>query len=218
MTTDYVSPLAAAINARVRKVHEFDLTGLISLPPGAPSRVGIRVPTKGEQDEAIMMAYRAIETKPYDKEIAKSDEDILRDMKVVHILWKACVYPELKQKPDGSGAYYDPAFPAPSWMCARFKTEEIAALLNLLNEVRAAESSEPRDLDESTLDSLHAVAVSADGLDMATEFLAGCGREFMVRLYVAEAKRLAGARDALNKAQEEIHTLKSSPASTDVQP
>lgn len=205
--TEYVSPLAKRIAARERKIHEFDVAGFFKLTGEAIPKLGIRAPVKSEQDAAIISAHMAAAVSTKAVESAKSDEDILRDLKSCHILHKCCLDPTPQTKANGEKFWY-PAFPSPGWMADHLSTEQIGVLINLVNEVRRVEGPEPNELDDATVDTFHDAAVQADA-DTVAVFLAGCGREFMVQLYLAEAKRLADAHGAIATMQAEIDDLKT---------
>jgi hypothetical protein len=201
--SDYVSPLAKLIAARKRIVHEFDVSGFFKLGDAEVPKLGFRVPTKAEQDKAIDDAHLDITRRTKSSDSAKSDEDITRDLKTAHILHKSCLDPAPQKTPDGREFFY-PAFPSPGWMCENMSTEQIGTLLNLLNSVRARESPEPDALDDATVESFHAMVVAQGRSTTAAEFLAGCGREFSVQLYLAEALRLEEARNKIIALEYEI--------------
>lgn len=210
---EYVSPIAAAINARLRKVYEFDISGFFHLDGAAIPKIGVRVPNKGEQDGAILRAHADITKFTKDAETARNDEDIVRDRKLVHIIQKAFLDPAPKPDPadptNPKKAFYYPAFESPQWIVDNLTTEQIGTLINLLNAVRAKESSEPEVLDDTTVDTFHNMAVGPASSEVVGEFLAGCGREFVIQLYVVEAIRLHAARAEAGVLMAEIEALKA---------
>jgi hypothetical protein len=208
MGEEYVSPIAKAIEARKRKVHEFDISGFFHLNGDAIPKLGVWVPVKGEQDAAIVRAHVDIANVTKAAETARSDEDILRDRKVVHILQKACLDPTPRPDPaDPKKVFYYPAFPSPQWIADHLNTEQIGTLLNLVNGVRAKESPEPEALDDATVDAFHAAAVGPASYEITGEFLAGCGREFVCQLYVLEALRLEEARREIDELKAQVAKL-----------
>lgn len=205
MSKEYVSPLAKALAERPRNVHEKDIAAFFGLAGKPIPKLGIWVPMKSEQDAALDSAHAAISAKK--TESAKSDEDIIRDLKACHILHRCCLDPTPKKKPSDGSTYYDPAFPSPQWMCDHFSTEQIAVLINLVNDVRRIEGPGPKELDDSTIEAMHNAAVKADP-DGAADFLAGCDREFLAQLYIAEAHELEAARREVEFLQAEIERLR----------
>jgi hypothetical protein len=206
MTKEYVSPLAKILAARERKVHEKDISGFFGLAGKQIPKLGIWVPMKSEQDSALDAAHATISAKK--TESAKSDEDITRDIKACNILHRCCLDPTPKKRPSDGSTYYDPAFPSPQWMCDHFSTEQIAVLINLVNDVRRIEGPGPKEFDDATVDAFHGAAVKADP-DGAADFLAGCDREFLAQLYIAEAHELEAARREVEVLQAEIERLRA---------
>lgn len=207
MTKEYVSPLAKAIAERPRKVHEFDVAGFFGLAGAEVPKIGIRVPTKAEQDAAIRDAHHALTAFVKSAETAKSDEDIARDLKTIHILHRCCLDPKRVTAPDGKTFCY-PAFPSPQWMADHLTTEQIGVLLNLVNEVRRVEGPGPKELDDATVDVFHEAAVAANPGDMA-DFLAGCDREFVCQMFVLEAHRLHNAKAEIEALEAENQVLRA---------
>jgi hypothetical protein len=207
---EYVSPIALAIAARKREVHQFDISGFFHLNGDAIPKLGIWTPIKGEQDAAILRAHADIANLTKEAETARSDEDIIKDRKIVHIIHKACLDPRPQKKPDGSGeVFYYPAFPSPKWMIDNLTTEQIGTLLNLVNGVRAKESPEPEALDDLTVERFHQAAVGPASYEITGEFLAGCGREFVCQLYLVEALRLKEARREIEELKAKIAKLEA---------
>lgn len=214
MSKEYVSPLAKILADRPRNVHEKDIASFFGLAGKQIPKLGIWVPMKSEQDAALDSAHAAISAKK--TESAKSDEDIIRDLKACHILHRCCLDPTPKKRPSDGSVYYDPAFPSPQWMCDNFSTEQIAVLINLVNDVRRIEGPGPHELDDVTIETMHAAAVKADP-DSAADFLAGCDREFLAQLYIAEAHELKAAREAIEALQAEIDSLRATAGNADAQ-
>lgn len=219
---EYVSPLAQAIADRKRKIHEFDISGFFGLAGKEVPKLGVRVPTKAEQDEAIRAAHNAA-TAMRGSESAKSDDDIIRDLKTVHILQRACLEPTPKKKPSDQSVYYDPSFPGPEWMSKNMTTEQIGVLLNILNDVRRVEAPGPSELDDVTIDVFHDTATKVEPGAMA-DFLAGCDREFVCQLFIIEAHRLQNALERAEALVEQVEALEarvkelSPPASSEAAP
>ncbi len=212
-TKEYVSPLAQLIAQRERKVHEFDISGFFNLKGEAIPKLGVRVPVKAEQDEAIVAAYVALSAATKNADAAKSDDDIVRDLKTLHILHRCCVDPTKKTSPAGV-VFYDHAFPSPDWMRRNMTTEQIGVLLNLVNEVRRIEGPAPSELDDATVDVFHDAAVNAD-TSTAADFLAACDREFLGQLFIAEAKRLRDARDEVDVLSAKLDAQKDYAAASE---
>lgn len=213
---EYVSPISAAIAARKRTVHPFDISGFFHLNGDAIPKIGIRVPNKAEQDAAILRAEADIANLTKAVESARADEDIVRDRKVIHIIQKACLDPNPQKDPDDpKKVFYYPAFPSPQWIADHMTTEQIGTLLNLVNGVRAKESPEPEALDDATVESFHQAAVGPASYEITGEFLAGCGREFVCQLYLVEALRLEEARRDIEELKAKLAKLEAPKESSD---
>jgi hypothetical protein len=199
-TTDNLSPLARLIAGRKRTIHQYDVAGFLNLKGEAIPKMGFIVPTKTESDDAIIEAHKKIGARTAGCDSARSDEDVGRDLKIVHILHKACIDPTPKQSGPKQPVFHDPIFPSPLWIADHLNTDEIGVLLNLLNEARRADGPEP-DFDDVTVEKFIEAAgqAKAAGTDAIAELLAACGREFVVQLFIASAIKLTEAREEIVK-------------------
>lgn len=189
----YESELAKALRARERKVYQFDVRGFFHLGDRPIPRLGVRRPTKAEQDEALVGAHEYAAEKAGRVEGAKSDAEILQDAKAAFIACTFCR--ELVQKDGEWVPTKYPAFPGPRWMCENLPPEEIAVLLNLGNEVRAKEAPAPLDIDDEAVERWIAVCQEAAGTPVPEAVLAGCPREYVTHLFVLASLKLKAARE-----------------------
>lgn len=193
MADEHKSALALALEARERKVHPFDVTGFFGLGGKPMPQLAIRVPTKGEQDAAVVEAHRHAAAISGPVEAAKSDGDLLDDAKIVEVLFRMC-----RDANDPKC----PAFPGPRWMRERLTTDQLGALMNLANEVRRAEAPGPQTIDDDLLEAFVSTAAFAAGSALPEAALAGCSREWLSQAFVLLSCKLQEARRELADAQQ----------------
>lgn len=179
--------IAAEIAKRVRRLHEFDVGPAFKL---ATNKIKIRVATKAEQDIALVGAHRYAETKAKDAPSAAQDQDLLGDAKSAFVVFASCRDFETPEKM--------PAFMAPEWMMDNLTADEIAYLLNLVNEVRTAESPAPKDLSDAVVEDLIGLCAENAGNDIPEAVLAHMSREYLTSLAVLISMKLVDARHALD--------------------
>lgn len=165
------SPLALALEARERKLHVIEVGGFFGLGDKPVHRLAVRVNTKAEQDSAIVAAhaYVADKTKGPGSEMARADADLLTDAKAIEAVWRACRDPD------------DPRYPAftggPQWMREHMSTDQIAVLLNLVNDTAAQESPLRQELTAEHVGSLAQLCADHAGSDVPAHVLATLSHE-----------------------------------------
>lgn len=190
-----LSALAKAIEARGRAVVVCDVTGFFG-PGGKPvEKIGIRINVNGEEDRAVVDAHRYAAELGKGTEAAK-DGDLLLSAKQVHVLWTACRAVDAEGKATDFGA-----FPGPKWMRDNLTTDQLAALLNLYNDVRTRQSPWPHEFTDDRVE--HVAAICADGADteIPTAMLARIEREMLAQYLIVVSCKLRKARSELLAAQ-----------------
>jgi hypothetical protein len=149
------SALALAIEhyAQNRPVDIFEVDGLLGIADKKIARIGIRVPTKAEQDAAWVGAHKYVAEVAAGVDSARGDRELLQDAQAAHI-----VFAFARDAEDPK----HPAFPGPKWLCQNLEAERIAYLINLCNEVRAKRSPSPSLLTPDMAIALAQMVSAAD--------------------------------------------------------
>lgn len=193
-----VSPLVKAIEARGRKVKVCDVTGFFG-PGNRPIlEIGIRVNVKGEEDTAVVDAHRYAQELARGTEAAK-DDDLLREAKVLHALWSAC----REVDADGNATIMG-AFPGPKWMRDNLTSDQLAALLNLYNDVRTRQSPWPHAFTDDEVENLAMLCADGADTEIPTAMLAGIPREAVAQYLILVSCKLRKARSELLAAQAQL--------------
>ncbi len=200
--TDDISPVAAALAARGRKVYPFIVNEFFDLGNKAIFAIGFRAAVKAEDDAAIIEAHR------YAHEVARSagdaaeaarkDVDLLTDAKTIEALWRVCRRVDLDPKDptdlDKAKETIYPAFATPGWMRKTLTTDQIAVLLNLYIEVKRKESRGRREVTDEHVEKLATVCQAHAGDDIPEAILADYPREILTAVVIQFALKLADAR------------------------
>jgi hypothetical protein len=189
------SKLVQAIEARPRKVYEFEVQGFFDLGGKAVHKIGIRSATKSEQDKSIIAAYQRIEElSGHDR--YKGDEDLIVDAKTIQILFHVCRRAEEGDKKSG---YRYPAFPGPAWMADNLTTDQIAVLLHLYSEVREKEGPLRSSISMDDIRTMAKLCSDSSDTDIPEHVLAAAEREWLTQAFVL----LSGLYQELVNAQGE---------------
>mgnify|MGYP004336917647 CR=1 FL=1 len=168
-------------------MHRFDVADFFGLGDKPIRRIGVRVNTKQEQDDAILAAYKRIDAETKNgAELARDDADITTDAKTIEVLFRACR--------DADDPKY-PAFPGPAWMREHLTTDQIAIILNLYNEVVRYESPIRYELDDDKVEAIAKMASENAATDVADHVLAVYDREFLIQVVILLSVKLSLARN-----------------------
>ena len=207
------SLFAQAIDERKsqRVVEGFDVSGFFGLADRPLPHIGCRVPTKGEQDRAIIAAHKYIaeiaNNAGAGSDSAKSDRDLTQDAKTAAAIFEC--FREMVPDPDDPKKWIHadwPAFPSPRWAIENLTPEQIAVLLNLANEFRAKQAPSPIGLDDDTVEDYIAVCVTQNNPEY---LLVGLSREYLVQLQILTSARLAASRNEVSRLADELALLKA---------
>lgn len=191
-----LSEIARAILARQRKTYEFDVGPYVGLGETV-SKIAVRVPTKREQDIALVGAHEYVAQLSAKTPAVKDDPEILLDAKAAFIVAVACRRAEEPEKM--------PAWPSGGWLSENLTSDQISVLLNLVNQVRAKESPTPTQISEEQIEAFIAMAALASGTELPDIALAGLPQVYVVQLFVMTAMKLAEARKQLAQPKPSEH-------------
>lgn len=188
-----LSPLAEAISKRTRKLYEFEVSEVFKV---TGNRVKVRVVTKAEQDLALVGAHKYAAGKASDMPDAAHDPDLLDDAKSAFVAFAAC---RDADEPDKF-----PAFPAPQWMLEHLTTDEVAHLVNLMNEVRVKESPSPMSISDEMIDGIAELCAANVSSEIPESVLASFTREYLTHVVVMLSARNVELRARVVELSEEL--------------
>ncbi len=223
-TQERKSALAKAIEDQPRKAYCFPVAGFFGLGGLAIHGVAIRRAVKAEDDAAIVAAHKYLAelSKNAGEGAAaalKTEGDILGDAKILEIIFRLCREVDQDSIAAATG---DPskwratkenwlAFPGPQWMRDNLGTDQLATLLNLINEVRAMQAPAPIDIDDAHIEAVVQMCNEHAGDDIPEAILAGFTRVKLTHSVVLISMKLQEARlslDILMKQLEEAEAAK----------
>jgi len=204
----YESPLAVALRESVaaRRVYVHDVSGIL----GKTDKIAVRAPTKGEQDAALIKARKYVRELVGDDKDAGEDADIMTDAKAAAIVQAAVRYAG-----DGAKPGVHPAFPSVEFVIRNLTPDQIAALLNLVNEARAQEPGGQRPITPDDVENIvEAVAKTPEPMT-AHAVLATMSRESLSAALVLVCLKLDAARKVAAMAAAEETATPSAPSPGD---
>lgn len=209
-----LTAFAAAIKARAdaRPVEAFDVSGFFGPGDKVFPHIGIRIPTKYEQDCALAEAHKYVAALAGSSDEIKGDRDIVQDTKAAFIAYEFCR--EVVADPERAGEWKptgNPLFPGPKWLCENVEPERISVLINYANEVRAKLAPSPVEIDDSTIEAYASMLVTTPEPEFS---MVGCSREYTVQLSILLAEKLHRERKEVAALQERIATLEANAAAS----
>jgi hypothetical protein len=195
--TEPRSRLARANEARGRKVVVVDVShlGLTREADKHVAKIAFRVNAKGEEERCIIDAWKRIEAMAKGSS-AMQDPDLMTESKLCHALWNACRDVNEDGTPAVSGV-----FPSPAWMLANLDGDELAALLNIYNDVRFRKSTTPYEFTDDEVERVAMLCADGADTEIPTAMLAGMPREIIAQYVIVLSCKLRMARTELLKAQ-----------------
>lgn len=178
-----LTPAMVALEARKRTLHNVTSATarvLHNLPPGD---LFCRVPTLWEEVDARVWAARYARAEV--GEAVAMEESAMMDLATMHVVAYA-----FRRR---SGETDEPAFGPPKWLSRRLKSDELAGLLNILNECRARESGHERLSQDAALDIIAALADSDE--QEAADLVPHLSRTQLVELLRLAANAAAQSPD-----------------------
>lgn len=177
--TEEKSEIALAIEQRERKLYEFDVEGFFALGDKKIPKLAIRALTKAEENSAIIAAHASAKEWAKGDNDARSDADLLDDLKLKESLQRACFVAGQTTK----GGHPIQAFPGGRWMERNMSTEQLAVLHNLQLEVRKAESPLLWEIKLEDIRSLAEGCAKTRDSNMPELLLAPCSREYLTSAF-----------------------------------
>jgi hypothetical protein len=197
--TEHKSALALALEQRERPVHEFEVQGFFGLGNKEIHKIGIRVNTKSEEDDAVVGAHRNVRQKASNgAESALDDPDLINDSKAVEALFRAC----REVGEDGDKKYMYPAFPGPSWMRSNLTTDQISTLLNFYHDVRRREAPEGWNITVEEIEDLAEACAHTSGSDYPDIALISRPQEWVVQAFIILSVKYMEMKDVLQSHSE----------------
>ncbi len=190
-----LSELAQAVLARPRKTYEFDIGPYV----GLGERVGtiaVRVPTKREQDLALVGAHEYIAKLADKNDRIKDDPEILLDTKAAFIVATAC---RRASNPDKM-----PAWPSGGFIHEHLTADQIAVCLNIVNQVRAKDSPTPTAIDSQIVDALSVRYATMAETDLPDLEVAAMPHSYLVQLYIMTCAKLEESRARVAELENAI--------------
>lgn len=175
------------LEKRERYSEEFDVRNIFGLGGKNIPKVAFRICSKSEEFDAVISAHTWLKDKAAHLPEAKSDEDILLDLKTTFVMFTACRRAESGDKEAG---YIYPAFPGPQWMIDNFTTDEFAELLNTYNSFKASIKPDLYSFSLDRLDDLIAETAVNHDSRVPEVVLSSVSREWLVQAFMVMARRL----------------------------
>ena len=185
------SKLAEQIRARPRKVHVYDVAPFMCMGE-TRARVAIRIPTKKEQDRALVGAHQYMVKRAGATPSVINDPEIMQDAKSAFIVAECCF------EADRADGDVMPLWPTGNEVSEDLSTDEIAVLVNLVNEVRAKLGPTPHEITEEQVEAFARVCSVGAGTTKPDEVLTPLPHYFVVQLAILFAVRLAEARQTVD--------------------
>jgi len=193
------TPFAQAWETVGRVVEPVSVDGFFGLADKPIPKIGFRIPVVAEQRASIEAAHAAVKNA---SESAKLDPDLLDNEKLIELLYRACMTPEV-----GANGIVYPAFPGPDWMRKNLTADHLAVLYNLLMMVRQQHGPRGREVDEQALESLTEELANRGLSDYAERRLAPYNHAELSLFLVALATKLKFAREQLASSELIIEEL-----------
>lgn len=163
-----------------------DVQGFFGLGGAPIYQVRVIVLTKQEENDALRAAHVYVKQQAQGNEGALADQELLIDSKHVEVVFRAC-----KQTDSNM-----PAFPGPQWMREHMSADELAVLVNVVNEVRAKCGPIDYTLDRDTLDAMRMRLARYGDTELPDLVLERVPREVLTSMVVLLAQDLQRALDA----------------------
>lgn len=191
------SRLAKAIEARGRLFAVVDVShlGLVREADKPVAKIAFRVNVKGEEDRSIVDAWRYVEALAKGTSAA-TDTDLTGESKLSHVLWNAC-----RDVAEDGGCSVSGVFPSAGWMRANLTGDQLAALLNIYNDVRFRKSPYPYEFTDDEAERIAMLCADGADTEIPTAMLAGMPREIVAQYLIVVSCKLRKARSELLAAQ-----------------
>ena len=185
--------LAAALAARGRTTHVFDVADFFGIAGKPIHQLAMQILRIGEETEATDAALktRAEQAKRAGagEERAANDADALEKERTLEAIFRACRRVDEKGETTAWAA-----FPGVAWLRENLTADQTVTLLNLYDELKRRRGPVKFELDDEHVESIASMLHEHAGDDIPEEKLAPYPRWFLTHLAVLLSVKLAGAR------------------------
>lgn len=200
------SRLQTALEQRERYTKDFDVADFFTAGGTELPRIAMRIPTKAEEIRSIAMAYAdaATLTKAAGSSAAeaKTDGDLINELKTVAVLWHACRDADDPKRP---------AFDHHLWMLDNLDSDQLGTLLRLLEECRKHRGPLPWEVNADQVEAVRQGCVEAWSTDVPERVLAVMDHSYLTTLTVTAMKMwdedLQRFRRELDERDGKVHPL-----------
>jgi hypothetical protein len=227
-TKDYKSALAQAIESQPRKAYCFRVDGFFKAGSKVVPAVAVIRSNKNEDDDAIVAAHKYVAEKAKaagdGAAEAKSEGDLLTDAKNVEIIYRLCREVDLASvvaAPDDPSAWKATqwgAFPGPDWMRKNLSSDQLAALLHLILEVKRKEAPDPGDIDDDAMETIVKLCNEHAATDVPEAVLARFSRVKLTHAIVLLSVKLTQARLSVDTLLAQAEAAEAARGSDTLEP
>jgi hypothetical protein len=158
-----------------------EVNGFFGLGKKKIHKIAFRVAKKMEENSAIITSHLWLRDKAGELKAISEDDDIMLDLKNVHILLAVC---RRAEEGDEEKGYMYPAFPGPQWMMDHMTTDQIASLLNVYNDFRATLDPGFHALEFTHLEAMRTLCANVED-DKTAEIVGSLSREWLAEAFIA---------------------------------
>ncbi|HEX8794127.1 MAG TPA: hypothetical protein VF765_24460 [Polyangiaceae bacterium] len=194
--------LAAALAARGRTTHVFDVADFFGIAGRPIHQLAMQILRIGEETEATDAALktRAEQAKRAGagEEQARADAEALEKERTLEAIFRAC------RRVDEKGqATAWAAFPGVAWLRDNLTTDQTVTLLNLYDELKRRRGPVKMEIDDEHVEAIAGHLADHAGDDIPEAYLAPYPRWFLTHLIVLVAIKLAAARRSVEVLLQE---------------
>lgn len=194
--------LPPALKARGRTIKVFEVNGVLGLGGKPVRRIAMQIIPNGEETESILSAHdtqaECAKRAGRGEAAAAKDADIFANEKNIEALFRICRRVDKNGKPTRAAA-----FPGPKWMREELSTDEIAALLNLYDELKRKYGGTSLEIDDEMVETIARVLHEHLADDIPEAVLAPYPRWFLTHLATMLASKLQDARKSVEVLLED---------------
>jgi hypothetical protein len=179
------SELSKAIAERPDPVTIIEVGGFFGLGNKPIHKIAFRICNKGEENDAVIKSHKWLLERAGELKAITEDDDIMLDLKNVHIMFAAC---RRAEEGDEEQGYMYPAFPGPQWMMDNITTDQLAALLNVYNDVRHKSQPGYYELTYDKMQTMMNICANTND-DVMAMVMAEVSREWLAEAFIVLSKR-----------------------------
>jgi hypothetical protein len=191
------SELIHAIQDRGRIVHVFDVANIFGVGGKPVHQIAMQILPSGEDNEARDFAKksRAEQSRRAGaaSEDARKDPDALALEVNLEALFRICLRVDKQGKPTRGAA-----FPGVAWMRENLTTDELATLINLVDEMKIKHGRVPLEIDDEKVEAVSALLAEHVNDEIPEQYLAPFPRWWVTHFAVLVSSKLAEARKSVD--------------------